>query len=74
MKHLKKDNNSLPGIGVGGKTLCPITNGLCQKEACEFWVELKYGDASVGRCSYAWQAILLTEIRTEIEKLKNTVK
>jgi hypothetical protein len=66
--------SNTPGIGVAGKTLCPLTNGMCQKDACELWVELTYGEQKVGRCSYAWQAVLLTEVRTEIEKLRKDLE
>jgi hypothetical protein len=63
-----------PGVGVAGKVLCPFTKGICQKSACELWVELTYGKQKVGRCSYAWKAILEVETRQEIERLRKDLK
>ncbi len=71
-----RKNDSLPtdtpGIGVAGTVMCPFgfQKSPCLKGGCELWVELKYGQHKVARCSYAWQAVLGTEIRQEIRNLK----
>ena len=72
----KKELTSLttPGVGIAGKTLCPYTRGICQKEACEKWVELQYGTKMVGRCSESWVPIILTEVRKEIENIKKVIE
>lgn len=70
MKDIQKRELNVPGLGIAGRTLCPISSGMCQKDACEFWVELNYGEKTVARCTYVWQSVLLVEIRQEIEKLK----
>lgn len=59
-----------PGIGVSGLVMCPLFKGACLKQGCEWWVELNYTDRKVARCSISWLAILNTEIRTSIDKLK----
>lgn len=60
---------STPGIGVSGIVMCPLFKGVCMKHGCEFWVELHYGDQYVGRCSLAWNTILMTELRQSVDKL-----
>lgn len=70
---------STPGFGVAGMVMCPLMKMPCVKSACEFWVELMYAagtpDANkVGRCAYAWQAILQAEGNQAINRLHETVK
>ncbi len=60
-----------PGIGVAGVVMCPYFRGACLKNGCEMWVELMYGQQKVGRCTFAWQSVLLTEIRQAIDRLHN---
>ena len=67
---VKKEEPMTPGYGVAGLVLCPFIKGTCQKSACELWVELKYEDTFVARCSLAWLAVLATETRQAIDKLK----
>ncbi len=66
---------SSPGIGVGGMVMCPFKQfpQPCAKQGCELWVELNYGPKVVGRCSFAWNAIVATETRTELEKLRKAL-
>ena len=72
---LRKTNSDVPGIGgVSGIVMCPYFKGACWKNGCEFWIELMYGKQKVGRCALAWQAILQTELRQEIEKLRITLE
>jgi len=69
-----EDNKAMvPGFGIAGQVMCPLSlmaPKMCMKQGCELWVELKCGDTFVARCSIAWLAILSTEIRGAIEKLK----
>src|SRR3990167_7663971 len=63
-----------PGYGVSGLVLCPLLRNPCVKSACEFWVELTYAAGTpdqhqVGRCAYAWQAILQAENTQAINRL-----
>ena len=67
-----------PGFGVAGMVMCPIMKTACIKHACEFWVELTYAAGTenahkVGRCSYAWQAILQAENTQAINRLHDTI-
>jgi len=65
---------SVPGIGIAGLVMCPYFKSTCLKHGCELWVELNYGEQKVARCSIAWQSILITELRLEIEKLRKGIK
>ncbi len=73
-KDLIKKEPTIPGFGVGGFVICPFMSlthpAQCVKQGCEMWVELKCGDNFVARCSIAWLAVLSTETRSAIEKLK----
>jgi len=71
MTTLQTKEASVPGIGIAGLVMCPhgFQKGACIKQGCELWVELKYGEHMVGRCSAAWTPILLTEIRAAIAAL-----
>ncbi len=64
----------IPGMGMAGQTICPFMSVVrvqpCMKGACELWVELKYGEQKVARCSLSWLAVLNTETRQAIEKLR----
>lgn len=61
---------AVPGYGIAGLVLCPFLKSACQKSACELWVELKYEENFVARCSISWLAILNTEVTQAIIKLK----
>lgn len=63
-------------IEVGGLVMCPLgfQKGPCQKQACELWVSLKAGETTVGRCAYAWQAIVAVETREAITGLTNRIE
>jgi len=72
-----------PGFGVAGQVLCPLMSlthpAMCVKGACEMWVELTYGAGTkdqrqVGRCSYAWTAILQAENTQELIKLREALE
>lgn len=75
----ERQNDSLPantpGIGVAGVVMCPygFQKSPCLKAGCEMWVELDYGGKKVGRCANAWNAILQTEVRKEIELLRRDI-
>lgn len=63
----------VPGFGVAGQVMCPISfmaPKLCMKQGCEWWVELNSGGVNVARCAISWLAVLSTEVREAIEKLK----
>ena len=68
---LVKKEPSVPGIGVSGMVMCPygFQKSPCLKSGCEMWIELNQSGIQVGRCSFAWQTILLIELRQSIEKL-----
>ena len=71
---LREENSSVPGIGgVSGIVMCPKLKAPCLKSGCEWWIELMYDGQKVGRCSRAWQPILQTETRQEIENLRQEV-
>ena len=70
---------STPGFGAAGLVMCPLMKTACVKHACEFWVELTYAAGTpdqhlVGRCAYAWQAILQAENTQAINRLHDTIK
>ncbi len=65
-----KEKNKDVGIGVAGLVMCPFFKGACLKQGCELWVELKFENNYVARCSLSWMAVLSTEIRTSIDGLK----
>ena len=66
----KKEELSPVGIGVAGLVMCPFFKGSCLKHGCELWVELNYSGTKVARCSLAWLAVLSTETRESIDRLK----
>lgn len=66
----KQEKPLIPGIGVAGLVLCPLFKGPCMKGGCEMWVELTCGDTKVARCSFAWLAVLTTETRSAIDRLR----
>jgi hypothetical protein len=70
-KDVIRKEESVPGIGLAGVVMCPFgfQRGPCLKGGCEMWVELSYGPQKVGRCSIAWTAIILPELRASIDKL-----
>ena len=68
-KEIVKKEPLTPGIGIAGLVMCPFFKGACLKGGCELWVELKYEDTFVARCSLAWLAVLATETRQAIDKL-----
>lgn len=70
---IAKREPTVPGIGMSGIVMCPFFKGACLKNGCELWVELKYSETTVARCSLAWLAVLSTETRAAIDKL-NLVK
>ncbi len=74
---IKKEEQqpTVPGIGIAGKVICPILSISgrdieCQKNKCEWWVELNANETMVGRCALPWSIIVLTELRASIDKLK----
>ena len=72
---VKKD--STPGFGVAGQVMCPFSfmaPKMCLKHGCESWVELTYVDSKVGRCAFSWMPVIMTEIRSELEKVRKKVK
>lgn len=69
MNELIERPQTTPGIGMGGMVMCPFFKSPCFKQGCELWVELKYADKTVARCSLAWLAVLSTETRQAIDKL-----
>lgn len=77
MNELKKveEQPLIPGFGVAGIVMCPFMSlthpAQCMKQGCELWVELQCGENKVARCSLAWLAVLATETRTAIDKLRN---
>ena len=67
-----KEKSMIPGFGATGNAgivMCPLFKGVCMKQGCELFVELKCGDIFVARCSISWLAILSTETRQSIDKL-----
>ncbi len=68
-----KDTSTVPGFGVAGQVFCPYMRAPCFKGGCELWVELSYGKHKVGRCAFAWQAVLMVELRQEIEKARKGI-
>lgn len=60
------NQDSVPGIGMGGIVMCPYFKGTCLKGGCELWVELDYGERKVGRCAHAWQPIVTVQLRQEL--------
>lgn len=67
----------IPGFGIAGQVMCPFSMmapKLCMKQGCELWVELTYVDKKVARCAFAWNAVLMVELRQEIELLRKTTK
>ena len=70
---IPQDQNapSVPGIGMGGVTMCPFgfQKSPCLKQGCELWVELFYDKQKVGRCSLAWNAVIATEVTTQLRIL-----
>lgn len=76
---IKQEKTAMtPGFGVAGFVICPFMSithpAQCAKQGCELWVELKCADTFVARCSLSWLAILSTETRQAIEKLKKATK
>jgi len=75
---VKKEPQPLtPGFGVAGQVMCPLSMmgpKLCMKQGCEWWIELKCGEQMVARCAIAWLAVLSTETREAIDKLKGGKK
>ena len=67
---MTEDVPSVPGIGIGGQVMCPYFRGPCLKGGCELWVELYYGENKVGRCSHAYQPIVIAELRQELLKAR----
>jgi len=65
--------DTTPGIGMAGLVLCPYFKGACMKQGCEMWVTLTYVDKKVGRCSFAWQSIIKTELRESVDKLTKVI-
>jgi len=73
----REESNMTPGFGVAGQVMCPFSlmaPKMCMKQGCEMWVELNYGEKKVARCSLAWTAILLTEMRASIDRLEKKLK
>lgn len=76
----KKDMT--PGFGIAGQVMCPFSfmgPRPCSKSGCEWWVELTYdagkeNETKVARCAVSWLALLNTEIRGAIDRLKQEVK
>lgn len=70
----KKQNLTIPGLGVSGLVLCPFgfQKTQCVKQACELWTELETDvngeKIKVGRCAISWMPILSIENRLAIEK------
>ncbi len=62
--------DQVPGFGVAGMVMCPFFKNICMKQGCELWVEFTCGENKVARCSFAWLAVVSTEIRGSIDKLK----
>lgn len=77
MNELIKKEETIPGFGIAGMVMCPFMSithpAQCLKHGCELWVELKYEDKTVGRCAKAWNALLSTETRQSIDKLRDTI-
>lgn len=74
-KLIKKEQQPLtPGFGVSGQVMCPHFKNLCMKQGCEMWVELKYGENFVARCTYAWQTVLSTELRQSVDRLREIIE
>jgi hypothetical protein len=80
---VEPNKDLVPGFGVSGQVMCPFSfmaPKMCMKQGCELWVELTYAPGTesehkVARCSLAWMAILIPELRTTIEKsLQNKEK
>ncbi len=72
-KEIQEQQPLVPGIGVAGQVSCPLSFMAvkqCCKQACEWWVELEYGKQKVARCAIPWLAVLSTEMRQAIDKLK----
>lgn len=71
----KEETPMTPGIGVAGMTMCPFgfQRSPCLKQGCELWVELSYGQRKVARCSLAWGPVIQTELRAEVEKLRDAL-
>ncbi len=70
---MKEEKAMIPGFGVAGQVMCPLSfmaPKICNKEGCEWWCELTYVDRKVARCAVYWLAILSTELRESIDKLK----
>jgi len=65
------EKEAVPGFGISGKVMCPMTQSLCTKDVCELWVPLNYGKQIVGRCSLAWIPVILTEMRQALTNLKS---
>ncbi len=67
---IMKKEPATPGFGVAGMVMCPFFKGVCMKQGCELWVELKCGENFVGRCTMSWLSILNVEVRQAITNLK----
>ena len=72
---LERRRETNPGIGESGLVFCPFMKCPCMKHGCELWVELTYNansenERKVGRCSVSWLALLSTETRAAIDRLK----
>lgn len=74
---MSESKDMVPGFGVAGQVMCPFSMmapRMCMKQGCELWVELNYIETKVARCSIAWLAVLSTEMRQAIDKLKGNGK
>jgi hypothetical protein len=68
---LQPKDPQVPGIGMAGMVMCPFgfQRSPCMKNGCEMWMELYYNKQPVGRCSLAWPAKLMVELREAVDKL-----
>ena len=65
-------NGKVPAIGDTGVTtqfFCPLLKGACIKQACMMWVELYAGSQRVAHCAFYWNAVQMTDIKSQLSQL-----
>lgn len=82
MRPMPADGLPVPGVGMAGQVMCPFMSVVrmqpCLKGGCELWTELTYAQGTpqehrVGRCALSWLAVLSTETREAIDRVKEGV-